>query len=159
MKIAASEVDSRVVVWVREFLFGRSQRVRVGGHFSDEGRVTAVVPQWSVLGPLLFLACINDIWRNLESTITLFADDCIIYRKVINDDNIDTLQIDLDIMSSWAIENTMLINPSKSAALSFTKARAKDPLIIFGGQKNSRGESLQVLRSNHTQRYKLEWSC
>jgi hypothetical protein len=26
MKIAASEVDSRVVVWVREFLLGRSQR-------------------------------------------------------------------------------------------------------------------------------------
>jgi hypothetical protein len=30
-KIAASVVDSRVVVWKREFLIGRSQRVRVGG--------------------------------------------------------------------------------------------------------------------------------
>jgi len=30
-KIAASGVDSRVVVWIREFLIDRSQRVRVGG--------------------------------------------------------------------------------------------------------------------------------
>jgi hypothetical protein len=30
-KIADSGVDPRVVVWIREFLFDRSQRVRVGG--------------------------------------------------------------------------------------------------------------------------------
>jgi len=29
--IATSGVDSLVVTWVREFLLGRSQRVRVGG--------------------------------------------------------------------------------------------------------------------------------
>ena len=32
-KIAASGVDSRVVVWSREFLIDRSQRVRVGRHY------------------------------------------------------------------------------------------------------------------------------
>ena len=31
-KMAASGMDSRVVVWIREFLIGRSQRVRVGRH-------------------------------------------------------------------------------------------------------------------------------
>ena len=31
-KIANSGVDSRVVVWITEFLLGHSQRVRVGGH-------------------------------------------------------------------------------------------------------------------------------
>jgi hypothetical protein len=77
-------VDSRVVVWIREFLLGRTQGVRVGGQLSEEVRVTSGVPQGSVLGPLLFLAYVNDIWRNIESTIRLFADDCIIYRKIIN---------------------------------------------------------------------------
>jgi len=38
-KIAASGVDSRVVVWIREFLIYRSQRVRVGRHYSEEVRV------------------------------------------------------------------------------------------------------------------------
>jgi len=80
-KIANSGVDSRVVVWVREFLLGRTQRIRVGGQLSEEVRVMSGVPQGSVLGPLLFLAYINDIWRNMESTIRLFADDCVIYIK------------------------------------------------------------------------------
>ena len=49
--------------------------------------------QGNVLGPLLFLAYVNDIWRSLESTIKLFANDCIIYRKIMNDNDISTLQI------------------------------------------------------------------
>ena len=72
-KIANSGVDPRVVVWIRKFLLGRTQRVRVGGHLSEEVRVTSGVPQGSVLGPLLFLAYVNDISMNLEST---FSNDC-----------------------------------------------------------------------------------
>jgi hypothetical protein len=82
-KIAASGVDSRVVVWIREFLIDPSQRVRVERHYSEEVRVTYGVPEGSVLGPLLFLAYVNDIWRNIESKIRLFADDCVIYRKIL----------------------------------------------------------------------------
>jgi len=46
-KIANSGVDSRVVVWIREFLLGRTQRVRVGEKLSEEVRVTSGVVQGS----------------------------------------------------------------------------------------------------------------
>jgi hypothetical protein len=46
--------------------------------------------------PLLFLAYVNDIGRNIRSTIRLFADDCIICRKIINNKAIEKLQIDLN---------------------------------------------------------------
>jgi len=35
MKIAATGVVLRVVVWVKEFLLGHSQRVRVDGQLSE----------------------------------------------------------------------------------------------------------------------------
>jgi len=72
-KIANSGVDSRVVGWIREFRLGRTQGVRVGGQLSAEVSVTSGVPQGRVLGPLLFLAYVNDIWRNMESTVRLFC--------------------------------------------------------------------------------------
>jgi hypothetical protein len=67
-KIAETGVEFRVVVWIQEFLSGRSQRVRVDGHLSEEVRVTLGMPQWSVLGPLLFPAYINGIWRVIGQT-------------------------------------------------------------------------------------------
>jgi retron-type reverse transcriptase len=74
-KIANSGVDASLVLWIREFLLGCTQRVRVGGKLSEEVGVTSGVPQGSVLGPLLFLTYVNDIWRNMVNC-RLFADDC-----------------------------------------------------------------------------------
>jgi len=93
---AATGVDLRVVVCVKELLLGRSQRVRVDGQLSEEVRVTSGVPQGSLLGPLLFLAYVNDIWRNTESNIRLLAGDCIIYREIKDSSDIDKLQTDLN---------------------------------------------------------------
>jgi len=57
---------------VNEYLLGRSQIVRVDRQPSDKVRVTSGVPQGSVLIPLLFLAYVNDIWRNTESNISRY---------------------------------------------------------------------------------------
>jgi len=46
-KIAAIGVYLSVVVWVKEFLLGRSQRVRIDGQLSEEARVTSGVGQGS----------------------------------------------------------------------------------------------------------------
>jgi len=64
----------------------------------------------------------------MESTIRLFADDCVIYRKIINNADMEKLQKDLDRLGEWAVENAMKINPSKSKAIRFTRARVKYPL-------------------------------
>jgi len=64
----------------------------------------------------------------MESTIRLFADDCVIYRKIINNADMEKLQKELDRLGEWAVENAMKINPSMSKAIRFTRARVKDPL-------------------------------
>ena len=80
------------MVCIRKFLLGRTPRVRVGGQLSEEVRVTSGVPQ----GPLLFLVYVNYIWRNMESTIRFFADDCVIYIKIIYNADTEKLRKLLD---------------------------------------------------------------
>ena len=113
-------------MWVKEFLLGRLQRVRVYRQLSEEVRVTSGVPQGSILGPLLFLAYVNDIWRNTESSMSFFADDCIIYRKIMDSSDIDKLWTDQNRLREWAIKNKMKVNPGKSKTVSFTEDRVKE---------------------------------
>jgi len=103
--LAASGVDSTVEVWVTEFLVGHTRRGRVGGQLSKQVNVTSGVPQGSVLDPLLSLVYVNDIWRNIESSIRLFADDCITDRKITNKNDMEKFQKDLDNLGEWTVEN------------------------------------------------------
>ena len=91
------------------------------------------MPQGSVLVPLLFLAYVNDIWRNTESNIRLFADDCTMYREIKGSSDIDKLQTDLNRLREWTLGNEMKINLGKSTAVSFTKARVKERIRYYFG--------------------------
>jgi len=140
-KIAATGVDLRVVVWLKEFLLRRSQGVRLDRQLSEEVRLTSGVPQGSVLRPLQFLAYVNDIWRNPESNIWLLADDCVIYREITDSSDIDKLQTDLNRLGGWAAENEMKINPGKSKAVSFTKSWVGGTnKVLFNGSINPGGK-------------------
>jgi hypothetical protein len=61
---------------------------------------------------------VNDIWENTESTIRLLADDCLIYRKTVNNNVIEKFEIDLKRLWEWVVENSIEINPTKSKAVS-----------------------------------------
>ena len=70
--------------------------------FEHLGSVQSGVPQGTVLGPLLFLLHINDLPSVVNSTIRLFANDCLIYRPIRSREDQDILQGDLDSLERWS---------------------------------------------------------
>ena len=71
---------------------------------------------------------VMNVSRNFDSRIRLFADDCIIYKKITNKNNVKNLQKVLDNLEDWAVENGLEINPGKSKTFRFTKDLLKNPL-------------------------------
>ena len=62
--------------WFRSYLLDRKQTVQVGNKISDNETTLAGVPQGSVIGPLLFLIYVNDIYKmSNKLKFYLFADD------------------------------------------------------------------------------------
>jgi hypothetical protein len=86
------------------------------------------VPQWSVLGPLSFLTYVNNILKNIESTIKLFSDDFIIYRKILSNNDLKNLQKNLNRLGEWVFEIEMIINAATSKDVFVTKARWTESL-------------------------------
>ena len=63
-------------------------------------RFCRVSPQGTVLGPLLFSLYINDISSATESAIRLFADDCVCYREIKDEEDTLKLQRSIDRLGS-----------------------------------------------------------
>ena len=89
-------------------LSGRSQRVVLleGASSSDSEPVVSGVPQGTVQGPVLFPLYINDlpdVAVHSRPTARLFADDCIVYRPIRNNDDTILLQNDLNKIAEWEL--------------------------------------------------------
>ena len=97
-KLKRYGINNKTHAWISKLLTCREQRVVVSGEHSPWTHVRSGVPQGTVLGPLLFLIYmyINDLPNNIHSTVCLFADDCVLYREIINQLDSQELQRDLD---------------------------------------------------------------
>ena len=102
-KLNAIGIRGSLHTWFSNYLENRTQAVVIKGQKSNYTKITAGVPQGSVLGPLLFLIYINDLTHTIDTNIKVFADDISMYLSL--KDNIIrtlTLNTDLNNIQTWA---------------------------------------------------------
>ena len=121
-------VQERSINWIRSFLSGRSQRVKIGDKVSAPRLVPTGVPQGGVLSPLIFVLFVSDLqdWL-IHSTAPTYADDTTTgtsgYDLV---ETIAKLEEDANKVLSYMASNGLVANAKKTAFLLLNAAGNKE---------------------------------
>ena len=81
------------------------------------------MPQGSVLGPILFLVCINGLEDGVTGKILKFADDTKLFRKVKEIGDKHNLQEEIDKLVKWSEKWQMLFSFGKCTCLHTAEGR------------------------------------
>ena len=113
-------ITGKIWYWIKSYLLGWYHYVSLDGQSSEYLPVKSGVPQGSILGPLLFLVYVNDIFPFLNySSLFMFADNspCLKLIRTLQDSQL--LQANLDEIDNWCTTWYMRLKPSKCAFMRF----------------------------------------
>ena len=123
---------------IKNYLNDRTMRVNIDKTLSKTEFLKVGVPQGSVLGPLLFIIFLNDIFSLLiSSSLIVFADDTTtIYSGNDLEEVMRKVENDMKIICEWLENNQLLINKQKTAAIHFPPSTRRSKQIIEPRQEN-----------------------
>lgn len=134
-KLEQMGLGGKLLELIRAYLSQRQQFVNIGNEDSELRLVTSGVPQGSILGPILFIAYINDLPRAIEfSSALIFADDTKCVKKIVHPRDRSDFQSDIDQLALWSLKWKLLFNEDKSAVLHFFQPITPDlPTYCLNG--------------------------
>jgi hypothetical protein len=132
VKLKAHGIDGEVLLWIKNWLKQRKQRVVINGDVSEYITVTSGVPQGSVLGPLLFLIYVNDLDFGISNLLSKFADDTKLGGVVKNTEHGESIQNDLNKIAEWAKLWDMKFNVEKCCVLHLGRNNIRSTYNIYG---------------------------
>ena len=114
-----------------KFLSDRSQHVMVDGCRSKLIKVVSVVPQGSVVGPLLFLLYTSELFSILENMLIGYVDDSTLIAVVpssgVRVAVAESLSRDLMKVSEWCDLWGMKLNATKTKTIIVSRSRTMHP--------------------------------
>ena len=123
-KLNSLGVRGKVADWFSSYLTNRYQQVHYSDSVSEQKKITAGVPQGSLLGVLIFQLHINDLYASLRFTSSiLYADDTTIYVYGRNPRALKAkMQSDLNSLSMWLNAKKLKSNIDKTKCVLFSKS-------------------------------------
>jgi len=121
MKLERLGVRGVVLKLFRNYLSGRTQQVKINNTLGDKLEVKRGVPQGTVLGPILFLAYMNDIsWGLTSGDLISYADDTVLLFSGSSwNDALRSASAGLSGVSDWLDRNHLLLNLNKTKMMRF----------------------------------------
>jgi hypothetical protein len=147
-KLKAYGLSESSLNYLKSYLTGRKQRVKISQSFSQWDNTLKGVPQGSILGPLLFNVFINDIFYALkECDLYNYADDnTLSYAHKEISSVITTLESESEVAIDWFSSNLMLANPDKFQAIILGPNSGNEPHTFnFGETQVQSEESVKLL--------------
>ncbi|GFV83855.1 probable RNA-directed DNA polymerase from transposon BS [Trichonephila clavipes] len=140
-KLQTLGVCNNMLMWIRNFISQRFSAVRFGNAISSFKQSETGLPQGTVISPILFNIFINDLPDLLASdgltNTALFADDLAIWCSTSKRDQskLNTiLNLTLERLHLWCIENNMTVNLKKTTCQFFTLNRQPfSPQLVYNG--------------------------
>ena len=143
VSILFSEIGIRgtALSWFKSYLYGRTQRVKVGNAYSDEWIIEFGVPQGSVLGPILFNIYIRSFYqfvrRNSNFDVQGYADDHQLYSSfsidnqyfMLGNNILDTLRT----VKKWMNAFHLKLNEGKTNIIVFYPPHLESNICKING--------------------------
>ena len=123
-------LKGRLPTFISNFLSDREFKVRVNSTLSDPFEQEMGVPQGSILSVTLFSIKINSLAQVLKDNIdgSLYVDDFLICYRGKNMNNIERqLQLCLNRIEKWAMENGFKFSTAKTVGMHFCNKRKMHP--------------------------------
>jgi hypothetical protein len=153
-KLMYCGVSGTIRKWFKSYLKDRNQRVKIDQSLSDPLSGEFGIPQGTVLGPILFILYLNDIFNlRLEGKILSYADDTVVLCSAPTWDEVtDKATNSVTNLKEWFDVNLLSLNTDKTVFIPFTLTnRSPIPDIKVLAFKDSTRESFaEISKTNET---------
>jgi len=128
-KMARIAIPDAVYNWINDFFRGHSHCTKYDGITSELADILASIIQGSAIGPASFVITASDLQpMHTGNVLVKFADDTYV---IVPAANSDTSASELNHVQTWAEENNLKLNCSKSKEIIFTGRGTRiKPVII-----------------------------
>jgi len=149
-KLKEVGIGGSLLAWFTSYLYCWKHKVKIDGLLSDELEMGYGVPQGSVLGPILFIFYINDLYQlPLTGKITGYADDTsLLYTAATKEEVEQSFKKDAEVLRVWFQINQLHLNYQKCMYIVYaynTPGWVNDIYFKIGNEEMQRVEIVKYL--------------